>query len=108
MSSKFREAVSRLVREIEDGMLVELSSKFEQDLAKSLLADVKTALAEPPRNCDVGSVEEQDARHSKWCCHYGIDGTMDVPCAHPDMSCSLCILRWSQLPHEKEADNEQK
>ena len=29
MSSRLRGAVSRLVREIEDGMLVEVSSKFE-------------------------------------------------------------------------------
>ena len=52
MSSKLRQAVSRLVREIEDGMLVEVSSKFECDLAKTLLVDVKSALAEPLRNCD--------------------------------------------------------
>ncbi len=61
---------------------------------------IEAALAAPTRNCDVGTADEQEARHSKWCCHYGIDGTKDVPCAHPDMECSLCVLRWSQMPYE--------
>lgn len=52
MRMKLREAVSRLVREIEDGMLVEVSSKSERDRTKALLSTVKTDLAEPIRNCD--------------------------------------------------------
>ena len=61
----------------------------------------QAALAEPLRNCDVGTVDEQDARLRKWCHHYCIDGTIDVPCAHPNMSCILCVLCWSQMPYEE-------
>lgn len=57
------------------------------------------ALSAPPRNCDVGTAEEQDARHSKWCRKYGIDGDMEVACAHQDMNCTLCALRWAQMPY---------
>lgn len=101
MSSRLRGAVSRLVREIEDGMLVEVSSKFECDLAKTLLADIKTALAEPLRNCEVGTAEEQNIRHGEWCRKHGIDGDGTVACAHPDMGCHLCFARWSQMPYEE-------
>ena len=73
-----------------EGELVVLNTnKLAEELKKSL------------RNCDVGTAEEQDARHSKWCRSYGIDGTMYVPCARPNMNCSLCALRWSQMPYDE-------
>lgn len=58
-------------------------------------------IGRPLRNCDVGTAEEQDARHSKWCRKYGIDGDMEVACAHQDMNCTLCALRWAQMPYEE-------
>ena len=68
----------------------------------AILDQCRDALAEPERNCDVGTAEEQGARHSKWCRKYGIDGDMEVACAHQDMSCTLCALRWAQMPYESE------
>ena len=62
---------------------------------------VNAALDEPPRNCDVGTPEEQHRRFNKWCGKHGIDGDMDVACAHPDMCCTLCALRWAQMPYEE-------
>ena len=59
----------------------------------------EAAISAPSRNCDVGTSEEQDSRHSKWCRRYGIDGDMEVACAHKDMSCALCSLRWAQMPY---------
>ena len=55
----------------------------------------RAALDEPPRNCDVGTPEEQHRRFKKWCGKHGIDGDMDVACAYPDMCCTLCALRWA-------------
>ena len=73
-----------------EGELVVLNThKIAEKLKKSL------------RNCDVGTADEQDARHSKWCRKYGIDGDMEVACAHQDMSCTLCALRWAQMPYEE-------
>lgn len=63
---------------------------------------MKDALAAPPRNCDVGMVEEQHTRFCAWCHKRGIDGNYKVDCAHPDMSCDLCALRWAQMPYESE------
>jgi hypothetical protein len=108
MSSKLKEAVSRLVREIEDGMLVEVSSKFECDLAKTLLVDVKSALAEPPRNCDVGTPQEQIKRWEKFCQEHheywkpGKSLTAiqrcNCPC-HEGNGCNYFI--WAQMPYEE-------
>lgn len=72
-----------------------------------LSARIDAALAEPVRNCDVGTVEEQQARHCAWCRKHGIDGDNKVNCAHPDMSCILCTLRWAQMPYvEKDGDSD--
>ena len=53
------------------------------------------------RNCDVGTAEEQQARHHAWCCEYGIFGDNKVNCSNPDMRCALCALRWAQMPYEE-------
>jgi hypothetical protein len=55
----------------------------------------------PRRNCDVGTAEEQQARHCAWCRKHGINGDNKVNCAHPDTSCDLCALRWAQMPYEE-------
>ena len=75
--------------------------KTVDEWALRLCDIVSAALAAPPRNCDIGTAEEQDAMHSKWCRRYGIDGDMEVACAHQDMSCTLCALRWAQMPYEE-------
>ena len=73
---------------------------------KKAIEIVDAALSAPARNCDVGTAEEQQARHYAWCRKHGIDGDNKVNCAHPDMSCVLCALRWAQMPYEgKEKSN---
>ena len=59
----------------------------ESDLAD----DVWEVLQGVPRNCDVGTVEEQADRHWKWCWEHD--------CNHTD-SCKLCVARWAQMPYE--------
>ena len=49
------------------------------------------ALSAPPRNCDVGTPEEQSKRHREWCrqarCVFG---------------CIRCMAEWLQLPYVRE------
>ena len=59
-------------------------------------------LKEPLKNGDIGTAEEQQARHYMWCRKHGIVKYGEVNCLHQDMSCSLCALRWSQMPYVKE------
>ena len=60
------------------------------EMAKAL-DKAKAALAEPPRNCDIGNALEQVSRHRIWCkCGGG--------CA---VSCKMCFAKWSQMPYEE-------
>ena len=62
--------------------------------AKGLFNESKqmtAALSAPPRNCDVGTPEEQSKRHREWCrqarCVFG---------------CTQCMAEWLQLPYVRE------
>lgn len=72
--------------------------------AQFIIDTVKSALAEPVKNYEVGTAEEQQARHCAWCREHGIDGDNKVNCAHPDISCDLCALRWAQMPYKEGGD----
>ena len=61
-----------------------------EEMAKAL-DKAKAALAAPPRNCDIGTAEEQVSRHRIWCKCGG-------DCA---VSCKMCFAKWSQMPYEK-------
>lgn len=67
---------------------------------------VNPALAKPPRQCDVGTAEEQEERFIKFC-------LKDRPCAAGGgvfcaFECPLntienCRLKWAQMPYEEVA-----
>lgn len=101
MSIKLRKAATCLVKEIEDGKLFEGLGVFKRDIGNFILGGIKNALAEPVLNCEVGTAEEQRMRHYKWCRKHGLDGDNKANCRHSDMSCSLCVLRWAQMPYEE-------
>ena len=61
-----------------------------EEMAKAL-DKAKAALAEPPRNCDIGNALEQVSRHRIWCKCGGA-------CA---VSCKMCFAKWSQMPYEE-------
>ena len=86
---------------VEYSNLVCKMGMFNRDRLVSITKKALDAISAPPRNCDIGTAEVQDSRHSKWCRKYGIDGDMEVACAYPDMSCTLCALRWEQMPYEE-------
>ena len=48
------------------------------------------ALTVPPRNCDVGTPEEQMQRHEVYCL------LSALPCNY---SCRMCFARWAQIPY---------
>ena len=61
-----------------------------RDLCEAKTA-INAALAEPPRNCDIGNALEQVSRHRIWCKCGGA-------CA---VSCKMCFAKWSQMPYEE-------
>ena len=66
-----------------------------------VLVAIDAALDSPPRNCDVGTIDNQIARHYRYCsCRLG-DGDDPHGCGH--ISCSECVLRWAQMEYKEEA-----
>lgn len=68
------------------------------ELHNKLCDMLKSALAEPLRNCDVGTVQEQRERFDNFC----KKGDLGVYCAY-DCPCRQsfdCKLAWAQMPYE--------
>ena len=63
------------------------------------MRDNRAALAEPPRNCDVGTVEEQTRRLRANCEKYkpSCKGCKFFT----DIQRENCWLKWAQMPYEK-------
>lgn len=62
------------------------------------------ALAAPPRNCDVGTAEEQNNRFRKFCEKYPFCEGCKMPgrkMLH-DIGGTKCVLAWSQMPYAAE------
>ena len=96
-NNKMREALKDIGRLVEQ--IHFLYSDYPSEIHE-IARKVNAALAEPVKNNEVGTVEKQAARHHAWCRRHGINGDNKVDCAHPDMSCDLCTLRWAQMPYE--------
>ena len=87
---KMREALVLCLRIIgENGIR---GNVFIDDIREAHRA-ITAALAAPPRNCDVGTAEEQVDRHREWC------GNDDDPPYYCD-NCRDCFARWAQMPYE--------
>ena len=62
--------------------------------------EINAALAAPPRNCDVGSPQEQADRHRDLCLKHG--GCATCPRNKKQWSFKDCILEWEQEPYKGE------
>ena len=59
---------------------------------------IKAALSAPPRNCDVGTVAEQNERFDKYCYDHR---SHEICCGKcPIFGEPCCELAWSQIPYE--------
>ena len=59
------------------------------------------ALAAPPRNCDVGTAEEQSERMDAAYCSKRLCAKGKCPLFKPGLDCSLI---WAQMPYEEGGD----
>lgn len=75
----------------------------------SIIDKCKSALSEPPRQCDVGTAEDQAERFVKHCQSFlnrdGIKACAGCPCCGVVMY-GKCELAWAQMPCEKEGAGE--
>ena len=91
---------------------VAIDNMLGKYLSKEITTDVsligrienilKEALSIPLRNCDVGTVREQDQRFNHFCGSH--IGCVKCPLSEGVYSCALT---WAQLPCEKGANDEQ-
>lgn len=61
---------------------------------------IKDALSAPPRNCDVGTAEEQDERFDAFCERYA-PRCENCPCCLWNMIGGACSIKWAQMPYEE-------
>ena len=60
----------------------------------------RAALAEPVRNCEVGTAEEQEERFRNYCWnHSSRDKNMECQCPIDAEGKAGCKLTWSQMPY---------
>lgn len=97
--AKMREALEQIAK-LMDGILVRTELDDETHriaLEAQNMAD--GALSPSPRNCDVGTAEEQHRRHDAFCdaTRNGMSGYHcdDAP------RCVFCFSKWAQMPYEE-------
>ena len=56
------------------------------------------ALSAPPRNCDVGTAEEQEVRFAKFCASQDCKKTCPLS---DEYDSYLCEFAWGQMPYEE-------
>ena len=73
--------------------IAQLPEIREYVIVKDMRNLIKKALAAPPRNCDVGTADEQAERHKRWCDLQSIKDCWGV-------DCRKCIAKWSRIPYK--------
>jgi len=82
-----------------------LGNASYQVTVEGLLSTINAALSAPPRNCDVGTAEEQYRRYWEMCSAKDVN-----QCAYcefrktSNLNCSRdkCFATWAQMPYEAE------
>lgn len=108
---KMREALLEITRQLEPIVKYMHPNKAEHIGLTTVFAAsepiykiAKSALAVPPRNCDVGTTEGQTARYNKFC---DKNKTTERSCGDcPAYSAYAilkkdCRLAWAQMPYEE-------
>lgn len=85
------------VKEMYDTLVAirESHEKCETGHDVLVVRTIDKALAEPPRNCDVGTPDEWYERHSKWCAN-----ERRKDCAAT--MCRKCFADFLNKPYQKE------
>lgn len=108
---KMREALEFAARQLEDATE---SDEYGDDVVylvgcmRTVAEACRAALAAPPRNCDVGTPEEQERRYERFCdSHKWVDDEGANACLAdcPLYNTTECALHWAQTPYAEEGGN---
>lgn len=92
------------------GVLEELIANIEMrssTFGLNVMVDTKTflnakaALAEPLRNCDIGTAEEQVKRFRSYCDSKVCKRRECASCGYEELFHHKCALKWAQMPYEE-------
>ena len=102
--AKMREALESVDDAFSSGSLYapgDCPTPHDVSVFEDVRDKVKTALATPPRNCDVGTAEEQIGRHNEYCRH--LKDTAARYNFNLDIcdDCRYCFAKWAQMPYEE-------
>jgi len=98
-NNKLREALKDIGRLVEQ--IHFLYSDYPSEIHE-IARKVNAALAEPVKNYEVGTVEEQMKRFDKFCDSntHGVVCSYDCP-LRKNRSALSCRLEWAQMPYEE-------
>lgn len=102
-NNKMREALKDIGRLVEQ--IHFLYSDYPSEIHE-IARKVNAALAEPVKNCEVGTAEEQEKRFHDFCRARHLPRMEDSSyCAYkcPLEGGTCCELQWAQMPYESEA-----
>lgn len=108
MNSKLREALNQLLGLIDNKILVFADGLELSDISQAQYHIDKAveAYEEPPRNCDVGTAEEQAERYGRYCDKFTTDSMHceSCPCCGKILL-GKCEFAWAQMPYEEGGNN---
>ena len=85
--------------------ILDLTNSLDEDCAVDPveIRDIaKDALAEPVKNCEVGTAQEQFARCSKFC-------DIHDDCSNcPVLEADSCELAWAQMPYKEDTSENRR
>jgi len=112
-AAKLRKALEAVSKAFDDALICtdyQMSAE-EHDRLDAIYRQVKSALATPARNCDVGTAEEQSRRCTDFCLRR-LDRYPRHPCktcpARTDDPKTKCEFTWAQLPYEAQQEEGDK
>ena len=100
-ASKMREALEKVLRVLHCAIVADI---LKGDDVNGAYNEVIAALSAPPRNCDVGTAEEQEKRFNSFCKTH-LSGTRSICSAQcPCVGCRSmfhCLTKWEQMPYDE-------
>ena len=105
-AAAMREALISVRSDLWD-MMGTTSEALKDKIAMNICATIRAALAKPPRNCDVGTLTEQQQRFHNFCekmQHTEKACCGGCPIVHLRMQGVInnsCELAWAQMPYKE-------
>lgn len=104
VNAKTFRKIAKMIRRLVDHIRKEksLSEKLAREAFDQIDDLAKEALLAKPRNCDVGTADEQARRMDVYCSMHGKDESGCYRCEKCKLMCVYrCELAWAQMPYEE-------